>query len=58
MDVIHTDFRKDLILSHSILLHPRLDIMVWMGGQVDGNDAGTVRLREPQLMGHSPAGGQ
>lgn len=32
--------------------------MVWMDGQVDGNDAGTVRLREPQLMGHSPAEGQ
>lgn len=55
MDVIPTDSRKDTIRSHSIPLHPRLDIMVWMGGQVDGNDTEMVRLRAPPVNGSLPA---
>lgn len=54
-DVILTDSRKDLIFSHLTLLHPTLDIMVWMSGQVDGNDTEMVRLRAPPVNGSLPA---
>lgn len=58
-NVIHIDFGTGLTLSRTIPLCPSLDIIVWMGSQLGGNETnGTVRPRVSQLMGHALPGGQ